>query len=117
MKGMDCTQVSVALEGHLSESSLRVALGRARAKMGMYDAVDLVVDCMLMHGYDVAARAHFVEWMREHRPRIRRVAVVTDRKLWHMVIRAMAFASGQQMTALSDRSELSGWLSSADAAE
>jgi hypothetical protein len=78
----------------------------------------LLIDASQMTGYTSEARNAFVEWHRSHKARCARVAIVTDRKLWHMVIRAMGVASGQPMHPFTDRASAESWLleSTADTA-
>jgi hypothetical protein len=52
----------------------------------------------------------FVSWNSGYRPRIRRVAVLTEKPLWHMVVAAMAVASGQKMKAFTTLDKANTWL-------
>jgi hypothetical protein len=103
---VDITTVDLA--GHLTAESVDATLGSV-------DVPDcdcaLLIDCMHMTGYDNEARERFVVWNREHKERLRRVAVVTDKPLWRMVISAMSLASGQQMRGFASRGEAEQWLS------
>ena len=63
-----------------------------------------------MSGYDPAARELFVEWNGRWRSSIQRVAIVTERRLWTMVITAMGLASRQSMRAFAQPSDASTWL-------
>ena len=98
----------VVLTGHLTASALSRALATLDLKGGV--AHHLLVDATAMTGYDGAARALFVRWNREHSEDIVRLAVVTNRTLWHMVIRAMALAAGREMRAFPTPSEAESWL-------
>ncbi len=100
----------LSLPGHLTRASLASELERVPSDAQPSEAGTLLVDCGAMTGYDPDARALFVEWNREHRDRFRRVAVVTQKKLWHMVIAAMSLASQQEMRAFSSSSEAEEWL-------
>ncbi|MFK7984842.1 MAG: STAS/SEC14 domain-containing protein [Sandaracinaceae bacterium] len=99
--------VVVAFESQLTgaavESGLRGVFrdGRAQARV--------VVDCRAMTGYSTEARERFVAWFRGHRHAIPRTAVVTDNTLWHMVVRAMALASQQEMRPFADLQEAKAW--------
>jgi hypothetical protein len=73
------------------------------------DPCAVLVDCLAMTGYDLDARKIFVEWNAEHRRRVDRVAIVTDKQLWQLVITAMALASGQRMAPFSTRSAGREW--------
>ena len=69
----------------------------------------LVVDAREMTGYDVDARARFVEWNSQHRARIRRVAIITDKLAWRAVISAMSLATRQPMKAFSLAEDAEKW--------
>jgi hypothetical protein len=91
----DLQQATMRVDGDLSKTSTPVGL---------------LVDCSQMNGYDADARTFFVQWSRTARARLRRMAVVTDRPLWHMVVAGMAFASGQAMRAFGTRASALSWL-------
>ncbi|HEY2408553.1 MAG TPA: STAS/SEC14 domain-containing protein [Polyangiaceae bacterium] len=103
--------VTVELEAHLSEQGLKATLATAEASIRKYaEPVGLLVDCRKMESYDAAARAHFVEWNSGMRKRIARLAVVTERQLWHMVVSGMALASRQTMKPFSEIVPARDWL-------
>lgn len=68
-----------------------------------------------MTGYDAEARQLFVEWNARHRARVTAVAIVTHKILWHVVIAAMALASGQRMRAADTPQAARRWLASLQA--
>ena len=96
----------VVLEGHLTQPSLEAALSALRPRHGS----TLIVDCTTMTGYDPDARAFFVDWHRRQRDYIGAVAIVTDKMLWHMIVGAMALASGQRMRAFATLDEARAWI-------
>ena len=103
--------VQVDLVGHLTRHVLAVALDRATSSIAQASQpVVLLVDCRQMTGYDADARALFVSWNSSHRARIRRVAILTTNPVWHMVIAAMAVASGQKMKAFNGPDAAVAWL-------
>ncbi|HJL16939.1 MAG TPA: STAS/SEC14 domain-containing protein [Sandaracinaceae bacterium LLY-WYZ-13_1] len=95
----------VELTGHLTCEALDAALAGVEPRPPMV----LVVDCRAMTGYDAEARRRFVEWHREHRDRIAAVAVVTEKRLWHMIVSAMSLASGQRMRAFDAMDQARAW--------
>lgn len=72
----------------------------------------LLVDASMMTGYDVEARAYFVEWNSKYRVRLHAVAIVTEKTLWHMVIAAIGVAARQTMKAFYSLDEAQKWLDS-----
>ena len=102
--------VVIQLDGHLSEGVLRSALAGASAALVQASSANLLVDCREMTGYDSAARQLFVEWNSRYKSKVKCVAVVTEKKLWHVVVSAMALASGQRMKAFDSRAEAVLWL-------
>ena len=71
----------------------------------------LIVDCREMTSYDSEARSAFVTWNRSHRQHLERVAIITDKLLWHMVIRTMSLASGQTMRPFDGIEDAQAWVS------
>ncbi len=107
----DGDPVVIQLDGHLSEGVLRSALAGASAALVQASSqANLLVDCREMTGYDSAARQLFVEWNSRYKSKVKCVAVVTEKKLWHVVVSAMALASGQRMKAFDSRVEAVLWL-------
>lgn len=101
--------VVVVLSGHLTETQLTQALDGAAATLRRGKAA-LLVDCRTMEGYDAAARELFVAWNRKWRFQITSVAIVTEKILWHVVVSAMALASGQRMKAFVQVSDAEKWV-------
>lgn len=97
----------VALEGHLTGGALEAQL------VGLLTSarpVALLVDASRMRGYEQSARDAFVRWIVRHRPRLARVAIVTDNVLWRTVVFGMSAASGQPMGAFATRAEAERYL-------
>jgi hypothetical protein len=105
-------RVHVTLTGHLTREALEQALTAATERLGQdFHRVALIVDCRTMTSYDPDARALFMSWNARFRSCIDRVAVLTDNILWHMVVGAMAVASGQRMKAFDGLDAAEAWLS------
>jgi hypothetical protein len=103
----------VDLEGQLTAGTLQAALRPVDDRLERDDAqIGLVVDARAMTGYEGAARELFIEWNKKNRPRIARVAIVTDRISWRMVIAAMSLASGQAMRAFAELTRARRWADS-----
>jgi len=96
----------VALNERLIELDAELARRPSQAAIG------LLIDAREMSGYDADARARFVEWNGQVRGRIQRVAIITERHLWHMVVAAMSIASRQTMRAFDKAVEARRWLNS-----
>ncbi len=77
---------------------------------GRSGPISLLIDCRQMSGYDVEARSAFVAWNKRWRSRLHRVAILTENRLWHVLVSAMALASGQEMRAFFGRSDAERWL-------
>ena len=98
----------VTLRGHLTTAALQGELARVDSLLGGTSS-GLLVDASQMTGYDDAARALFVAWNTERRQQIPRVAIVTERTLWRVVIAAMSLASKQEMSVFADRGAAEAW--------
>lgn len=105
----------VSLQGHLTEDALRSLLARIEPAL-LAEPCGLVIDSTQMTGYDDAARSLFVKWNAHNRSRIARVAIVTDKVLWRVVISAMGLASRQEMRPFTSLVEAQRWASTATAA-
>ena len=99
--------IDMVLLGRLTRSKLEEALSKIPDDL---EGFGLLVDCTNMQSYDADARSTFVEWNRKNATRIAKVAVVTNRSLWHMVVSAMSFASSQDMRAFGEPSEAYDWM-------
>jgi len=100
--------ITLTLRGHLTLDELERELAATRDQLGHRRSV--VVDCREMSGYDTDARERFVTWHREHRHQIPRVAIVTENRLWHLVVATMGLASGQRMKPFTTLAAASEWL-------
>jgi len=86
--------IVMVLQGHLTRSSLLTVFADAGPQIDRAACERcLIVDCLTMTGYDPDARSEFVRWVRERKPLLRCVAIVTDKVLWRMVVGAMGLAS------------------------
>lgn len=97
------------LGGFLTRAQLDAELAPVAGQLAAMGSASLIVDAREMTDYDAGARERFVAWNSDHRRRIRRVAIVTDKTLWHMVITAMALASRQTMRAFSSLEAARAW--------
>lgn len=103
--------VEALLKGHLTRVQLANELARASAQIASNDCA-MVLDCFAMDDYDLDARHAFVDWQRENKGRLRGVAILTTRSVWHVVISAMSLASGQKMRPFDNRASAVAWLES-----
>jgi hypothetical protein len=93
--------------GHLTVAKLESELDRIDG----HGEIGLLVDCSNMTGYDADARRGFMEWHRSAAAQVQRSAVVTDRRMWQMIVAAMAGASRIPLKAFSTHAEAREWLS------
>lgn len=112
----------LVLTGHLTENSLEGALLKLASEMAAVPPPAgtgaapqpakhrVLVDCLAMTSYDSEARSRFIRWGRESVQRLDRVAILTTNTLWHMIIRAMALASGVQMRPFAQSADAQTWL-------
>lgn len=102
--------LQITLKGHLTNSQLMQAFDTVEAELERSTVpCGLIVDCSRMTSYDMAARSTFVEWNKKWRGKISRVAIVTDKWLWHMVINVMAKAAGQSMKPFTNLEQAREW--------
>ena len=96
---------AVELEGHLTRGVLEERLAAANSPR-------VLIDCRQMVSYDLDARHAFSAWNTDHKDSVRRVAVVTPRAAWHMIISTIALVSGQHIRAFDDVEAARRWLMS-----
>jgi hypothetical protein len=99
------TIATVSLKGHLTTAELEAALLAVDGS-----ATALLVDATDMTDYDAGARELFVSWNDRMRGKIERVAIVTGKPTWRMVITTMGMASRQKMKAFDTMSAALAWL-------
>lgn len=102
--------VVMRLTGFLDAAQVREATSRASDQLDRIGEGSLLVDCLAMDDYEGEARRIFTEWNATNKHRVRRVAVVTEKLLWHMVVRTIGLASSQTMRPFSDIDEAHLWL-------
>lgn len=102
--------LETSLRGHLTRAELDRSLAElVPALEQAQDKVLVLIDCLEMKGYDLDARHAFVEWNGKWRTKIERVAIVTQNRVYHVVISAMALASGQAMRGFADHDAALAW--------
>lgn len=74
----------------------------------------LLVNARRMNSYAPDARTLFVEWNVAHRKRFRKVAIITEKIAWKMVVSTMSLASGQRMKTFLTPAEGEAWLRARD---
>ena len=83
------------LEGHLTRAQLEQVLADVADQLRARQLAPVLLDCSAMDGYDLDARHAFVEWNKQWKRHVTRVAIVTHNRLYHVVIATMSLASGQ----------------------
>lgn len=70
----------------------------------------LLVDITAMSGYDPEARALYISWHSSHRDRLKKVAVVTDKAMWRMMIATVGLAAKGDMRAFENAATALSWV-------
>ncbi|NVB38911.1 STAS/SEC14 domain-containing protein [Pseudenhygromyxa sp. WMMC2535] len=103
-----------ALDGHLTAQQLERVLASMAEKLKLRSGPSpMVLDCRHMAGYDLDARHAFVDWNKLWRHQVSRVAIITQNRLYHVVIGAMSLASGQAMKGFAEEGEALAWATGA----
>ena len=97
------------LEGHLTRAGLEQVLDGIAQQLQTRERAPVLLDCTTMDGYDLDARHAFVDWNKQWKGRVERVAIVTPNRLYHVVIATMSLASGQAMKGFADHDEALHW--------
>ena len=102
--------LQITFEGHLTKAQVHEAFAQIETDLeGSTSPPGLIVDCSRMTGYDSDARSAFIEMNKKWRKKVRRVAIVTDNILWHMVIKMMSKVSSQEMREFTNVNEAQDW--------
>ena len=103
--------LKIVLNGHLTTRQLAQVFESLETEIEQLpESNSLIVDCMNMTGYDMNAQTTFIEWNKKWREKISRVAIVTDKWVWHMVISVMATQSKQLMKPFNNLEKAQEWL-------
>ena len=103
----------IVLKGHLTGPALERALETVTWSLeGKSDDCALVFDCLEMTGYDTEIRDIYITWHRRFKDRIKRVAVVTDRQLWRVVVSTVGLAVRGQVKTFNTLSPARSWAES-----
>jgi hypothetical protein len=102
--------LEIQLRGHLTRHELDRSLARLTPQLEHVEGkAAVLIDCLEMADYDLDARHAFVEWNSQWRSRIRKVAIVTTNRLYHVVINGMALAAGQSMRGFAEYAPALAW--------
>ena len=103
--------LTAKIVGHLDKQVLSAALGPLDDKLATMgsEGAAVVFDISAMTSYDGEARTAYIQWQTLQRERLARIAVVTQRTLWHMVIAAIGLASKVSVKTFSTEAEARRW--------
>lgn len=103
--------LTAKIVGHLDKQNLSGALGPLDAQLAGVgpEGAAVLFDISGMTSYDGEARTAYIQWQTLQRDRLQRIAVVTQRTLWHMVIAAIGLASKVSVKTFSTVAEARRW--------
>lgn len=84
-------------------------LARVAAGLLGNDQVALLFDVLRMTGYDPPIRDLYIDWHNKHKARLAKVAVVTDRSLWRMVVSTVGMAVRAKVKTFTRVDEARAW--------
>ena len=103
--------VEVQAKGHLTECVMGQLLSDVEYNMpdGDFGILFLTSD---MCGYDMGARPVFIQWLNKNVDRVRRLAIVSEKQLWHLLLSSMANSIDTKMAIFYEEEGARDWLSS-----
>lgn len=102
--------LTIAIEGQLTVAGFRDQLDHAVERMRRGGELALLFDILRMSAYEPEVRDEYLRWHKRHGAGIRRVAVVTDRAMWRLVIATLGMASGGSTRAFDQVDPARAWL-------
>lgn len=106
----------VELVGHLDLAGLQGALSPIHEALARKPgSFRMLINALHMESYDPVARDWWVrEWSPQYRPRLERLAIVTDRTVWHMLAVTLALATSLKIKPFREPGEAREWLRRGD---
>jgi hypothetical protein len=99
---------TVEIVGYLTAETFGDELERVSA--GLHgDSVALLFDILRMTGYEPPVRDLYIGWHAKHKAEIAKVAVVTDRSIWRMVVSAVGLAVRAQVKTFTRVRDAKSW--------
>ncbi len=94
--------IEIKLTGHLDDDQLSQKLAAATVELEQHANIrDVIINCLSMDSYDIAARERFSSWNQEHVERIECMVIVHVKPVWRMVIAGMALAARREILSAS----------------
>jgi len=104
--------VSVRLKDQVTLDNFQRDLATAATQLRTESGHALLFNILGMASYDPAIRDVYVTWYRAHKSRVRRVAVVTDKTMWRLIVATLGMATGGNTRAFERLEEAERWASS-----
>jgi len=101
--------VVIKIVGQLSAAGFAKQLRDESDLMRANGNYGLCIDILEMSGYEPAVRETYMQWARANSSRIRRVAVVTDKTMWRLVVATIGMATGGNTRAFEHAAEAKRW--------
>ncbi len=99
---------TIEIVGHLTVEALGDELDRVSSGMHGGD-IALLFDVLRMTGYDPPIRDLYIEWHQRNKQAIAKVAVVTDRSLWRMIVSTVGMAVRAQVRTFARVNDAKAW--------
>jgi SpoIIAA-like len=104
---------TIDIVGHLTTEMLGDELERVGSGLRVTSTPSAVLfDVLQMTSYDPPIRDLYITWHGKNRDRIGRVAVVTDKSLWRMIVSKVGLAVRAQVRTFSERRMAEEWCAS-----
>ncbi len=81
--------IVIELSSHVGTETMEESLREISRDFGISKHA-ILIDTLGMQSYDMGAQKVFTQWVNEHSDSISKVAIVSDKQVWHMVISTMS---------------------------
>jgi hypothetical protein len=100
----------IVVTGPLTAAAFRTRLDDVAGRFRQDGDHALLVDVLAMTSYEPVVRDDYIAWHRRHGAQLRRIAVVTNRAMWRLIVATIGLATGGTTRAFESRDEAARWL-------
>jgi hypothetical protein len=94
VSGRPAEVVTLSFSGFVTSAAFRLRMSDFSTEMCPGNVYALLFDILQVSGYEPALLDDYIRWHKQHATQVHRVAVVTNRMIWRLVVRTLSVAGG-----------------------